>query len=600
MISNYAKNFLKKYFKSFVYFYQRLRYRVFIRIGLNILVGVLDGFGLAMFLPLLEIANNAESVNMDGLGNLGFLVDGMNKVGLSFSLLHVLLIICLFFIFKGLAVYLSSIYEVSLRQYFVRNTRTRLTYLMSEMSYPAFVASDAGKIQNALSAEVSRLSTAFQQYFSAAQQLVMVIVYMVFAFFVDPQFALLICLGGGLTNFIYKKIYTSTEEASRKLTRGANFYQGYIIQFVNNFKYLKATGLLKAYSEKLLHIINYIEDSNKKMGRLGSIITGTREPLLIIVVSAVILVQVNVLGGVLATILISLLFFYRALTALMLMQASYNGFLAVSGSMENMVEFEQRLQDNQEQDGSITFEKFKSHISLTNASFGYSDLPVLKNISLIIRKYESIAFVGESGSGKTTLVNILSGLIPLDEGTLEIDGISRSDLHITSYQRRIGYITQDPVIFNDTIFNNVTFWDEYSPENIARFYAAIGRASLDTFVSGLPDQEHTRLGNNGINLSGGQRQRVSIARELYKDVDILILDEATSALDSETEKAIQEGVEALQGKYTLLVVAHRLSTIKNADRILVLNKGEIVDEGSFEQLIMKSSRFQRMVELQEV
>src|SRR5690606_10685508 len=565
MINNYLKVFIKKYFKSFAYFYQRLRYRVFVRIGLNIMVGVLDGFGLAMFLPLLEIANNAEAVNAEGLGNLGFLVEGMDSIGMSFSLTNVLLIICLFFIFKGLALYISAIYEVHLKQYFVKNTRTRLTHLMSEMSYTSFVLSDAGKIQNALSADVSRLSNAFQQYFGAVHQVVMVIVYMLFAFFVDPKFALLICIGGGLTNFIYKKIYTATEEASRKLTRGTNFYQGYIIQFVNNFKYLKATGLLKTYSNKLLGIIDYIEESNRKMGRLGAIIAGTREPLLIIIVSAVILMQVNVLGGSLGTILISLLFFYRALTALMLMQASYNGFLAVSGSMENMIDFEQRLNDNRETEGEIETGDFKHQINLVNASFSYNNMPVLKNINLSIQKNQAVAFVGESGSGKTTLVNVLAGLIPLDEGYMDVDGIDRKKLKIASYQKRIGYITQDPVIFNDTIFNNVTFWEAYSPESYLRFEQAINRASLAEVLHSLPDKEHSKLGNNGINLSGGQRQRVSIARELYKDIDILILDEATSALDSETEKAIQEGMEELQGKYTLLMVAHRLSTIKNAD-----------------------------------
>src|SRR5690554_920729 len=421
MANRYLKIFIKRYFKSFVYFYQRLKHRVFVRIGLNISVGVLDGFGLAMFLPLLEIANNAEEVSTDGLGNLGFLIEGMESIGMSFSLPNVLLIISSFFIFKGLAVYISSIYEVNLKQYFVKNIRTRLTLLMSEMSYTSFVLSDSGRIQNALSAEVSKLSTAFQQYFGVVQQLVMVVVYMMFAFFVDPKFALLICIGGGLTNFIYKKIYTATEEASRKLTRGTNFYQGYIIQFVNNFKYLKATGLLKTYSNKLLGIIDYIEESNRKMGRLGAIIAGTREPLLIIIVSAVILMQVNVLGGSLGTILISLLFFYRALTALMLMQASYNGFLAVSGSMENMIDFEQQLNNNRESEGEIKINHFKHQISLANASFSYTNLPILKNIHLTIEKNQAVAFVGESGSGKTTLVNVLAGLIPLNEGNMAVD-----------------------------------------------------------------------------------------------------------------------------------------------------------------------------------
>lgn len=573
---------------------------MFVRIGLNIFVGVMDGFGLAMFLPLLELANDADVVNGDGLGNLGFLVEGMNRVGLSVSLFNILMLISLFFILKGLALYVSAIYEVSLKEYFVKNTRKGLTHLMSEMSYTSFVQSDAGKVQNALSAEVSRLSTAFHEYFGAAQQVVMVIVYIMFAFFVDPKFALLICIGGGLTNFVYKKIYTSTEEASRKLTRGANSYQGYIIQYVNNFKYLKATGLLKTYSKKLLDIIDDIEDSNRKVGSLAAIVTGTREPLLIIVVSAVILMQVNVLGGQLGTILISLLFFYRALTALMLMQAAYNSFLAVSGSMENMMNFEQSLDESREPEGEFKVERFNYQISLTNVGFSYTHLPVLININLKIEKNQAVAFVGESGSGKTTLVNLLAGLIPMDTGSMTVDGIDRNKLGITSYQKRIGYITQDPAIFNDTVFNNVTFWDAYSPESVSRFNKAIERSSLDEFISSLPDKEHTELGNNGINLSGGQRQRVSIARELYKDIDILILDEATSALDSETEQAIREGMDDLRGKYTLLIVAHRLSTIKNSDRIIIIDKGQIVDEGSFHELIMRSSKFKRMVELQEV
>src|SRR5690554_1659194 len=403
MINNYLKGFIKKYFKSFTYFYQRLRYRIFVRLGLNIVVGLLDGFGLAMFLPLLEIANNsAEEVKADGLGNLGFIVEWMNVFGLSFNLFSVLCVICFFFVLKGLALYISTNYEVNIKQFFVKNTRTRLTLLMSEMSYKSFVLSDPGKIQNALSGEVIRLSTAFLQYFSAAQQVVMIVVYMMFAFFVDPKFALLIFVGGGLTNFIYRKIYIATEEASKKLTRGTNFYQGYIIQYVNNFKYLKATGLLKEYSRKLLDIVNYIEDSNKKMGKLGAIITGTREPLLIIVVSAVILMQVSVLGGMLSTSLISLLFFYRALSALMLMQASYNGFLAASGSMENVQDFEKQLINSREKGGGLQVKNFKSKLVLENASFGYSDFLILKNINLEIEKNQTVAFVGESGSGKTT------------------------------------------------------------------------------------------------------------------------------------------------------------------------------------------------------
>src|SRR5690625_3318476 len=135
---------------------------------------------------------------------------------------------------------------------------------------------------------------------------------------------------------------------------------------------------------------------------------------------------------------------------------------------------------------------------------------------------------------------------------------------------------------------------------MARFERSVQQASLTECIRELEEGEETQLGNNGINLSGGQKQRVSIAREMYKDIDILILDEATSSLDSETEKAIQESIEALQGNYTLLIVAHRLSTIKNADRIVFMDKGKIIDIDSFDNLIRKQDRFRKMVELQEL
>jgi subfamily B ATP-binding cassette protein MsbA len=188
--------------------------------------------------------------------------------------------------------------------------------------------------------------------------------------------------------------------------------------------------------------------------------------------------------------------------------------------------------------------------------------------------------------------------MPLDKGQMSIDGINREDLDIKTYQQKIGYITQDPVIFNDTVFNNVSFWSDPTIENKKRFENALTKASLYDYIQGLPEKEHTILGHNGINLSGGQKQRISIARELFKEIDILILDEATSALDSETEKIIQENIDHLKGQYTILIVAHRLSTIRNATRIVLMRDGEIAQIGNFQELSKSVPHFKRMVELQ--
>ena len=226
-------------------------------------------------------------------------------------------------------------------------------------------------------------------------------------------------------------------------------------------------------------------------------------------------------------------------------------------------------------------------------------MKILKDINLNIEPLKTLALVGGSGSGKTTMVNLIIGLLDPTEGSITVNSKDRSVIDRSTYRRRFGYITQEAVIFSDDIFNNVTFWDEKTPENMERFAEATRMANIDSFVESLPEKENTKLGDNGMLVSGGQKQRISIARELYKDVDVLILDEATSALDSETERSIQENIDNLRGKYTIIIVAHRLSTVKKADKILVLNAGNIISQGNFDQLVESSSLFKKMVELQE-
>ncbi len=597
---NRVKKLLYNYFENFAWFYQYLRHRVFILIAFNILLGILDGFGLAMFLPLLQMVDGNNNVNTDKLGNLKFIVDGMQAAGISLSLLSVLLFLCVFFTLKGFARYLCDAYIVKAQQYFIRKVRLRMLDALNRISFKAFITADAGRIQNTMSGEVDRVARAFVSYFTALQQVILVTVYMSFAFFVDAKFAVLVSIGGVLTNFVYKTINQSTKKASAILTEDTHRFQGLIIQHVGNYKYLKATGLVNFFGGRLVKNLLQLEKSNRRIGVLTAIVSGAREPLLIFVVTAVILVQVKFLGASLGPILISLLFFYRALTALLLMQSSWNYFLANSGSIDNMKKFQLQLDNTREADGTIFSNGFTSGFNLQNVSLTYGDKVVLKNINLTINKNETIAFAGESGSGKTSLVNILACLIPPDDGVMKIDSTDRRELNAASFQKRVGYITQDPVIFNDTIFNNITLWAEPTQENRQRYIRAVDKSAIHSFINSLDEKENTMLGNNGINLSGGQKQRISIARELYKDIDILIMDEATSALDSETEKAIQDNIDALKGQYTILIVAHRLSTIKNADRIVLMNNGSIEQEGTYQQLTESTPMFKRMVMLQEL
>jgi len=546
------------------------------------------------------MVNNSGSVSPAALGNLRFLVDFLGMLGINLSLVSVLIMMCVFFTLKGFAFFYQGYYHVSVQQFFIRQIRLQNINGLNAMGYKSFVLSDVGQIQNSLTAEVERVVKAFDNFFIGIQLAIMVLVYMGFAFLIDAQFAILVSVGGGLSNLIYQKIYKKTHGVSYKLTIDSNFFQGLIIQYVTNYKYLKATSYLFRYSKKLYEAVYKIENTNKKIGVLSSFLAATREPLIVIVVALVIFLQTSVLGSSLGPILISLLFFYRALSYLMLMQGTWNQFLAVSGSLTHMKEFGEKLKATEERQGKQEISEFKNNLQLINASFSYKDKSILNDINLTINKNEIIAFVGESGSGKTTIVNLFSGLYPLDNGKFLIDGIEREELNVKTFQDRIGYITQDPVIFNDTIFNNVSFWAEPNAENKNKFEKAIKKASLIDFINSLPEKENTVLGHYGVNLSGGQKQRISIARELYKDIDILILDEATSALDSETEKSIQDNIDSLKGFYTILIVAHRLSTIKNANRIVFMKEGSISQIGEFSELVEKVPHFKRMVELQDL
>ena len=593
------KTFLKKNFESLAYYYSYSGYRIVVIVAFSIFVGLLDGFGLAMFLPLLQMISNSNAVEPDSLGRLSFLLEFLNGMGLSLNLVTILGFMIILFFLKGLMQYANGVYRMVTLQKFIKQVRFQNIKGLNNLAYKYFVTSDVGRIQNTLTGEVDRVAVSFANYFYAIQFGVMVIVYMGFAFTMDPQFAILVTVGGVLTNFLYKNLYKKTKGASIKLTGENNIFQSLVIQNVNNFKYLKATGSLRKYEQKLKESVLRIEKSNVKIGVLDSILIAAREPLLISVVVIVIYIQTELLGSLLGQILASLFFFYRALNFLMQMQARWNKFLGVSGSLENMQTFTNELKENVERKSSKVLTTSIDHLTLTDVSFFYGESIVLKNISLNIRKNETVAFVGESGSGKTTLVNIIAGLLPVDKGDYFINDIRSDELNTATFQRKIGYITQDPVIFNDTLFNNVTFWAD-SSENKERFWESIKKAAIFDFVNALPKREQTILGNNGVNLSGGQKQRLSIARELFKEVEILFLDEATSALDSETEKQIQKNIDALKGDYTIVIVAHRISTIKNADRIVVMNSGKIEQIGAFSELVQSSKYFKRLVELQEV
>ena len=562
---------------------------------------LMDSLGLTLFIPLLQVVDSETKVATEIGGNkIDELISSFfGFFHLSVNIRSILLLIVILFTIKSFFYYFSAKYNAFAQQSVMLKMRSRLAQSIKNLSYKEFVMSDVGRLQNTVLSEVWKVISASMQYMEAIKNLLFIAIYLTFAFFMDWRFSLLVMVGGLITNVIYKHFYKKTQRLSREITKNNHRYGAILIEVINHYKYFKATGRSKGYFGRLQGELESLVSRNMQVAGLSAKLSALREPMTIFVICAVIYLHVEVFHSPLSEVIIILLFFYRVMQKIVDIQANWNNYLAQIGSVENVIEFQQYL--DEKKDNFYVGTSYCEHLDtleLTGVSVHYGDTQVLRGIDLKINKNQSIAFVGESGSGKTTLVNVLTALLEYDAGEFLINGTEARMVDIQSYKSKIGYIPQEPTIFNATIFENVSFWADKTPENMGRFNSVMAMCSLEKFILELSDKEDTLLGNNGLNVSGGQKQRISIARELFRDVDILIMDEATSALDSQTENDIRESLQTLQGKITIIAIAHRLSTVKHADRLYLMDNGRISHSGNFEELKLKSEYFNRLTMLQ--
>lgn len=588
--------------KYFSFFHSYLGGAVFVTFLGSVLTALMDGIGLTMFIPLLSkiSAPETEGIGAENLGRLDFIFVWLQDLGVRFNLTGALLMLLFFFAAKGVFSFISHNYKVRIHQRFANQIRLRNVDLLAEYDYFHFAGADAGEIQNSFSAEIVRIHQAFQQYFVVLQNAAMAMVYIGLAYLANPGFALLIALLGLISSFLFKRLFRLTKSASTRMTGEMNTLQGLLIQSVSNFKFLKATGLINQYKNRVKGSIKTLENHQRRIGKVNALSVSIREPIVIGLVVAAILIQVTYFSATFGPLILSLLFFYRGLLNIMGLQNGYNYFLGFSGSIDNMKRVVADLKDKKEANGTLIHKRLSEGVLVKDLSWSYNESPILEGLNFSIPKNTSFGIAGESGSGKTTLVNILAGLYRADPGTLFIDGRDITSLDLNTYRGTIGYVTQEPPVFSDTIFNNVSFWEKDTPANRERVWRALKLANADSFIEEMPQGLDETIGINGLRLSGGQRQRIAIAREIYREVDVLFFDEATSSLDSYSEIQVRDNLESLAGRYTTIIVAHRLSTLRNVDQILYLEGNGSYQLGNFASLQISSPGFARMVALQAV
>ena len=594
------KEFIKKRFHSLYFFYQFLGFRIFILLLFSLLMVVLDSLGIAMFVPLLQIADHSQSIDATDDKVIKYTTLIFDFLHIDLTIINMLLLLVVLFGLKAVFYYYANKYLAINQQYFSREMRTRMIVGLKNISYKNFIKLDIGRLQNSLLGESWQVVFACNQYLETIKNSMFVVIYIGFAFFLDWKFSILVCIGGLISNFIYRYFYKRTERLSREITKNNHRYGGVVVEIINHYKYLKATGRNDEFFKRLQNELKDLISSGIEVAKLSAKLSAIREPITMAIICVVIAIHVLFFKSPLAAIIIILMFFYRALQKIVDLQSNWNNYLSHVGSIENMKDFQAIIDENQENfSGTKHIENINS-IKLKDVDLFIDSHQVLRKVNFEIVKNTSIAIVGESGSGKTSLVNLLTTLLPISQGEILLNGVNIQEYNNGEYKSKIGYITQEPSIFNADIFDNVTFWSERSEENMQKFKRISKLSGLSDFLENLPERENTLLGNNGVNISGGQKQRISIARELFRDIEILIMDEATSALDSDTELTIKNSIEMLHGKLTIISIAHRLSTIKNVDTVYVMDKGRIVDNGGFTELKAKSNYFKRLTELQGV
>jgi len=578
--------------------------RMYLVFGLAVLAAFAEGIGIVMLLPLLQSLDGLGSEAATGFG--AWLGSALDWLGLGGSALAILLFITGFFLLKGVFLFLAHGYAAYLKGQLLRELKGRLYDAYLQMRLQHYVSRDTGHFLNVINTQIHGFLKTFSAMINLGKDLIMMMVYFGVALAVAWRFGVMAIILGGLLFAAFRQLNIYVRSLSRKNAAEGGALAKLLIQSLQSFKYLVATAQVKSIRTETRASIKRLGGYMIRMGIAQAFTSAVREPLAVIAILVIVMVQVLWLNQPLAPILVSILLFYRGLGGVLSLQKHWQSALSSMGSVE-MVRDEFATQAEQrEVDGTEDVGPLARAIEFRDVHFAYNEAQgdVLAGISLEIPARTSVALVGESGSGKSTLVDILTLMLRPRQGQVLIDGVPGDTIRLSTWRKQIGFVSQETVVFDDTIANNICLWQgdiQGDPFLFERVREAARQAHVAHVIDSLPDGYNTLVGDRGVRLSGGQRQRLFLARELFKRPNLLILDEATSALDSESEQAIQQSIDALKGKMTIVMIAHRLATIRNVDKVFVIDKGRVVEEGSYETLRDSGrTRFAQMVAMQKL
>ena len=581
----------------------------------NILYALFGTIGMVMIFPVLKVLfNNEEKITelptYQGLKNIDtyfndtlfYYVNYFSETyGQNYALLLTVSLVVITFLFKNLFGYLGLQHMTKIKTGVLRDLRAKMFKKIIELPIPYYSEKRKGDVMARMLGDVNEVQNSFFMVLELIVKEPLTIIFALIAMInISWKLTLFVFVFIPISGFIISKIGKSLKSKSTRAQQENGYLISVVEETLSGLKVVKSYNAEKYFSNTFTNSINRLYKLTNSIGKKNNLASPMSEFLGIVVISILLFYGGNLvlvdksLDGSLFIAYIGLA--YNILTpAKAISKASYqvkNGLAAAERVFE-VLEFENTITDKE---NAVDLKTFENEIVLNNITFSYEEDPVLKNFSLTIPKGKTVALVGQSGSGKSTIANLLTRFYEVNNGEILIDNHNIKDITMESLRNLTGLVTQDSIMFNGTISDNIKLGcTEATDEEVIN---ALKIANAYEFVEKLPNGIHTNIGDSGNKLSGGQKQRLSIARAVLKNPPIMILDEATSALDTESEKFVQVALENMMQNRTSIVIAHRLSTIQKADKIVVMQSGKIVEQGSHEELIALNGTYTRLVNMQ--
>ncbi|APQ15901.1 ABC transporter ATP-binding protein [Maribacter hydrothermalis] len=507
------------------------------------------------------------------------------------------------FLLKNLFNYLAMYFITFLRNGVLKDLRNELYDKTVELPISYYSEKRKGDTIARITSDVLEIQHSFLSILELIVREPLTIIFTIIAMLaISPKLTLFVFLFLPLSGFLISLIGKSLKRKSDKVQNEQGYFLSILEETLGGLRVIKAFNSESVFAEKFqASTKRFFNFSNSLLNRQN--LASPTSEFFGIAAIGVILWYGGQMVLVDKTLEAELFITYMALSyqiltpAKAISKASY-GVKKGNAAAERVLEILETENPISEIENPIHLGTFNKAVNINNISFKYEDDYVLKNFSLIVEKGKTVALVGQSGSGKSTIANLVTRFYDVNEGTINIDGNNIKDLSKKSLRGLLGLVTQDSILFNDTVKNNIGLGKENATDD--EIIEAAKIANAHDFIMDLPNGYDTNIGDSGNKLSGGQKQRLSISRAVLKNPPIMILDEATSALDTESERLVQDALEKMMKNRTSIVIAHRLSTIQNADTIVVLHKGEIVEQGTHAELLELNGSYMKLVQMQSL